>query len=272
MRTGICAGVAVSLAILALVYDAPAGLGQTVLAEEPSPEAVAKLIGQLGAGHFRSRQQASDELVKLGRPVLPALRKAAAANTELEVRRRLELVVIRIEAASVEKRLQAYCRQHGLRRAKLELWKSALAREGCVFRYKVPAVPADTKRGELAERYAFVFVDPASGNTYDVKRMPGGDTTLDQRTWAILRLIGTKVADGSQAEAMMADLCRIGHGLDSVQVGDDPVHVRVVQVRKGESWIEPATTYHADSGNGLRLVMTVDEDGYVTGFRIWNPR
>jgi hypothetical protein len=256
-----------SLAILALVYDVPVALGQTILAEEPSPEVVAKLIAQLGAAQFRSRQQASDELVKLGRPVLPALQEAAAANAELEVRRRLELVVIRIEAASVEKRLQAYCRQHGLSRAKLELLKSALAPKGRVFRYILPAVPAEGKRKELAERYAFVFVDPTSANVYDLKRIPGGDTTLDQRTWAILRLIGTKVADGSHAEAMMADLWRIGHWLDTVPVDNHPVHVRVVQVTKGESWIEPATTYHADSANGLRLVMTVDEDGYVTGFR-----
>jgi hypothetical protein len=94
---GRCSGVAISLAILALLGGAAGGSAQTVPAEQPSPETVAKLIAQLGAADFRSRQQASDRLEKLGGPVLPALRKAAAANTELEAARRIELVVKRIE-------------------------------------------------------------------------------------------------------------------------------------------------------------------------------
>jgi hypothetical protein len=278
MRSGKCCGVVVSVALLAPVYDAAAGPGQTAPAEEPSPEAVAKLIVRLGAAHYPTRQQASAELEKLGRPVLPALRKAAAANTELEVKRRLERVVIRIEAASVEERVKAYCREHHLKRDLLEPWQSALAPAGRVFRYKLPAAAAQGERRELVERYAFLFVDPAAGNVYDVKRIPGGDATLEERTWAILRLMGTKVADSNHAEAVMGDLCRIKHWLNTVRpgndpfpVGVDPIPVRVVQVTKRTSWIEPATTYHAVTNN-LQLVMTVDDDGYVTGFRIWNIR
>jgi hypothetical protein len=279
MRSGKCCGVVLSVALLALAYDAAAGPGQTVPAEEPSPEAVAKLLVQLGAAHYSTRQQASAALEKLGRPVLPALRKAAKAKTELEVRQRIERVVIRIEAASVEERVKAYRRAHRLKRDLLEPWQSALAPAGRVFRYKIRAVPAQEKRRELAERYAFLFVDPAAGNVYDLKRTPGGDATVEQRTWAILRLMGTKVADSNHAEAVMGDLCRINHWLNTVRPGndplridDDPIPVRVVQVTKRESWIEPAMTYHADTENSLRLVMTVDDDGYVTGFRIWNIR
>jgi len=108
MLIGRCSGVAISLATVALIGVA-AGSGQPVPAEKPRRETVAKLIAQLGAPDFRSREQARNELEKLGGPVLPALRKAATANPELEVKRRLELVVSRIENALLnteEKRWQ----------------------------------------------------------------------------------------------------------------------------------------------------------------------
>lgn len=62
---------------------------------------VAKLIERLSDRRFRTRQQAGDELVKFGRPVLPALQKAAAATSDLEVKRRIELLVSRIENAEL---------------------------------------------------------------------------------------------------------------------------------------------------------------------------
>src|SRR5262249_44890155 len=62
-------------------------------------EAVSKLIGQLNSGDFRKREQASDQLEKLGSPVLPMLREAAAGKTEVEVKRRIEYVIGRIENA-----------------------------------------------------------------------------------------------------------------------------------------------------------------------------
>ncbi len=110
MPVGQCSRAVVSLAILALIGEAAGGSRQTVPAKEPPPETVAKLIAQLGAADFRSRRQASRPLEKLGGPVLPALRKAAKANAEPEVRRRIKLVVSRIENALLkaeEKRWQA---------------------------------------------------------------------------------------------------------------------------------------------------------------------
>jgi hypothetical protein len=246
----------------------PVKKAQTDPAEEPAPEALAKLIAQLGAARFRTRQEASAELEKLGRPVLGALRKAATANADLEVRRRIEAVATRIEAASVKNWVKPYCLKNGLRWDQLEACQSALAPQGRVFRYILPAVQAQGNQRELAERYAVVLVDPASGNIYDVKRIPGGDRTLDQRTWAILRLMGTKVADSKHAEAVMRDLGRIGRWLDTAHSDNDTGTVHVVQVTKGKSWIEPATTYHADTSGGFRVVMTVDDDGYVTGFHV----
>jgi hypothetical protein len=93
MRFGKWCGVAMILAALTLsrVGAAPVPGGQ------PSPELVAKLIGQLEATDASSRQQAGDKLEELGGPVLPALRQAMVAKTEAEVKRRLELVVTRIE-------------------------------------------------------------------------------------------------------------------------------------------------------------------------------
>jgi hypothetical protein len=260
-----------SLAILALMCDAAAALDQAGPTEEPSQETVAKLIAQLGAAPFRSRQQASDKLAKLGDPVLPALRKAARTS-ELEVRRRIELVVIRIQAASVEKLVRAYCAKEGLARDKVESWNSAMAPEGRAFRYKLAAVRANGNQEGLPERYAFVFVDPDAGNVYTVKRMPGGDKTLTQRTLAILRLMGTKVADNTQATAVMAGLLRLDHGLDGVAIRDD-AQVRFVQAIKGEKWIDPPITYIGDADSPTpHVVMPVDQEGYVTNFRMWNIR
>src|SRR5262245_18645691 len=191
MLTGKCSGLAFFMATLVLLACTEASPGQSGLAEQPSPEAVAKLIAQLGAEQFRTRQQASEELTKLGEPVLPALRRALTPKTELEVKRRIELIVIRIKAAPVENLVRAYCAKPDLARDRVELWQSALAPEGRAFRYKLAATPVKKPQEALAERYALVFVDPDTGNTYDMKPMPG-DKTLFQRTFAIMRLMGVK--------------------------------------------------------------------------------
>src|SRR5437899_2110442 len=55
MHFGKCFGVAFSLAFLGL-------MGGTAAAEKPAPESVAKLIDQLGAEDFNTRQQANEKL------------------------------------------------------------------------------------------------------------------------------------------------------------------------------------------------------------------
>jgi hypothetical protein len=89
-----CACLAIALA--AMIAGAVPALGQDA---RPSPEAVAKLIAQLGAVDFRTRQQASNELQELGDSVVHTLRKAAMGEVTLETRRRIENVVERIENA-----------------------------------------------------------------------------------------------------------------------------------------------------------------------------
>jgi hypothetical protein len=72
-------------------------LTQREVAAAPLPETVPNLIAQLGASDGQGHQQASEKLEKLGGSVLPALRQAVAGSTDAEVKRRLELVVTRIE-------------------------------------------------------------------------------------------------------------------------------------------------------------------------------
>jgi hypothetical protein len=94
-----CSGMAMFLGLLSLNGVAAAGPSLPDPVEQPPAATVAKLIARLGDADFRSRQEASDKLAQFGDPVLPALRKAATANFELEVKRRIELVVTRIENA-----------------------------------------------------------------------------------------------------------------------------------------------------------------------------
>lgn len=175
--------------------------------------------------------------------------------------------------AAVEKLLKAYCGKHGLARDQLEPWKSALAPQGRVFRYKLPAVPAKDPNHRLFERYAFVFVDPDAGNVFDLKRFRQ-DGALDQRAWAVLVLMGTKVRDNKHAEAVMADLYRMHWWMDGVPQGlrDYDLDVRDLRTFKRANSNEPAMRYRSDFSGGWTFDMTVDDDGYVTGFRIVNIR
>jgi hypothetical protein len=174
----------------------------------------------------------------------------------------------------VGKLVQAYCDRHRLDRTQLEPWRSTLAPDGRVFRYKLPAAPAEGKREALPERYALVFVDPDAGNVYDVMQTPGDGyrgPPADRRTWAILRLMGTRVRDDQRAEAVIADLYRAHGALGSAE-REDAFTVRLSEVRKGATWAEPAVMYLADHSRTGRLVMKVDEEGYVTEFYILNIR
>src|SRR5580765_414262 len=77
------------------------GLGAPAWGQDnpPTAENIAKWVAQLGAGDFRTREQAGKELDKVGDAALPALRKAAAGDLEPEAKRRVDMVLERIEAA-----------------------------------------------------------------------------------------------------------------------------------------------------------------------------
>jgi hypothetical protein len=97
MRVVKRSAVAMILVFVALRGPAAAGPGEQDTKGQPSPETVARLITELGADRFQSREEASTALEKLGFTAMPALRKALDGKNELEVRRRIEGLVARIE-------------------------------------------------------------------------------------------------------------------------------------------------------------------------------
>src|SRR5262249_30750348 len=74
--------------------------------EPADPRRVAQIVKDLGSDQFALRQRATRQLVQLGEPALPALRQTLAAQPTLEVRRRLEQVIEKLqpEARSTEVR------------------------------------------------------------------------------------------------------------------------------------------------------------------------
>jgi hypothetical protein len=54
--------------------------------------------------------------------------------------------------------------------------------------------------------------------------------------------------------------------------GETPFTVRLVEARKGETWADPGVTYIAEHSHAGRLVVKVDEEGYVTEFYVLNIR
>jgi hypothetical protein len=72
---------------------------------KPAPLAdtkrIAGLIAGLGSEQFQTREQAMKDLEKLGEVVAPALQKALAGDGKLEVKRRLEGLLEKLEGASL---------------------------------------------------------------------------------------------------------------------------------------------------------------------------
>jgi hypothetical protein len=76
-----------------LGFVAVPGLLRSDTGKEPTPERIASLITQLGHDEFAKRETASKELEAIGEPALVALRKAAAASDDVEIRHRAAAVV-----------------------------------------------------------------------------------------------------------------------------------------------------------------------------------
>jgi hypothetical protein len=79
------------------------GIGQAAGSAPADAAQLNKLISQLGSGQFSERQAAGAALEKLGAAAVPALRQAKT-NPDLEVRRRAETLLARIE-----RRLESAC-------------------------------------------------------------------------------------------------------------------------------------------------------------------
>jgi RNA polymerase sigma factor (sigma-70 family) len=90
----------------------------------PAADSVAAFLKDLDSPRFVTRQQASNELEKLGDAVEPALRKAQTENASLEVRQRIARLLEKLEASSTGERLR-------MERAMelLEHWGTPVARK-----------------------------------------------------------------------------------------------------------------------------------------------
>ena len=101
MRTGALVG-----AVLGLLLTTKPGTPRCDSGKETEAERIARLIKQLGDDAFANREGASKELEAIGEPALAALRKAARASADLEVRKRaqraLRAIVARLEIRRFE--------------------------------------------------------------------------------------------------------------------------------------------------------------------------
>jgi hypothetical protein len=77
----------------ALAHQQPSPTGT----KSASPEAIKKLIAEMGDKDFQVRERATRALEALGKAALPALKDAATTATDLEIQRRARQVVTRLE-------------------------------------------------------------------------------------------------------------------------------------------------------------------------------
>src|SRR5215207_4404312 len=62
---------------------------------------VERLVRQLGSDKFKEREAATDALIKVGKPALTALKKAAAGSADAEVSSRAAQLILAIRDALV---------------------------------------------------------------------------------------------------------------------------------------------------------------------------
>src|SRR5262245_39828550 len=85
-------------AVVGIILTAQAGTLGGNPGGETETERIARLVKQLGDDAFAKREAASRELNAIGKPALPALRKAAASSDDPEIRRRAEKIVADVAA------------------------------------------------------------------------------------------------------------------------------------------------------------------------------
>ena len=101
-----------------------AGTGTALAADAPdaSAERIAKLVADLGADSYIARQEATEELVRIGKPAITALEKATASG-DAEVRMRATKALAEIRKSDFERASDAVAKQ--------TLWKTPIAGGAC---------------------------------------------------------------------------------------------------------------------------------------------
>ena len=103
----------------------------------PDPRQLARLIAELDAEEFTTREKATRELKSLGRLARPALKQALAGQLSLEVRRRVEALLQSLEPSVLSAEELRGCRavealEH-IGSAEVRKVLAQLAREGPVL-------------------------------------------------------------------------------------------------------------------------------------------
>jgi uncharacterized protein (TIGR03067 family) len=93
-------------AVIGIVLAAQGGALRGGRGKETDAETIARLIGQLGDDTFAKREAASKQLKAIGEPALESLRKAAASDSDPEIRRRAERIVEAIAAVVTNRELK----------------------------------------------------------------------------------------------------------------------------------------------------------------------
>ncbi len=105
--------------LLPVTLAGPSSQPASVPASQPTAADIDKLIADLGNEKFRTRQEAQEELVKIGRPALEAVKKAIASD-DPEIKQRAQAVVDAIFLQSNESargvRLSIYGTDHSITR------------------------------------------------------------------------------------------------------------------------------------------------------------
>src|SRR5215475_8040048 len=84
---------AIAGAVAGILLAAQVGTVSGEPGKEKEAERIARLIKQLGDDSFAKREAASKALEAIGKPALPALRKAAASGNDPELRQRAERII-----------------------------------------------------------------------------------------------------------------------------------------------------------------------------------
>lgn len=131
--------------------------------EEAQAERVRQLIDQLGAEEFKAREAATRELQQIGKPALPALRRAAETTDDPEVRSRAQRVIEAVEGTPEPEIKRPDLRQPGGRSIQPDQLEKAMEDALRRLRGQVPDLKLQQRRVVVRDGVRYDFSQDASG-------------------------------------------------------------------------------------------------------------